>query len=168
VVYWATGDERALTRFLKANLPLAESFAAKYLNSDLHEEARAAAFRALARAAETYNPSRGSFSHHAHWAFRAELSPLRKQRLRFAPETLTATGEVEAGSVAGASREQALADILRAARAAGLPPEARRLIVAIADCDKRERTAECEAHGVSAKQLGAWLLRLKRALDESR
>lgn len=166
VVYRNTGDERALTRFLKANAALAESFAAKYANSDLHDEARAAGLRALARAARTFDSTKGAaFSHHAHWAFRAEMSPLRKQRIRFAPERVTDTGEPpELATGADATREQALRDILRAARAANLPPNALALIVELADCDRRERGEACARHGVTAKRLDEWLTRLRRAL----
>ena len=166
VAFRATSEARYLETFIRANSALGESFAAKYANSDLHDEARAAGLRAIARAARTFDATKGAaFSHHAHWAFRAEMSPLRKQRIRFAPERVTDTGEPpELATRDDATREQALRDILRAARAANLPPAARALIVELADCDRRERGAACKRHGVQAKQREEWLTRLRRAL----
>lgn len=172
--YQRTGSSRALNGFVRANLRLAKKFASAYARScDLCDEAEAAALRAIAKAAKTYDPARSAFSHHAHWLFRAEMATERR-RARRPPGAYSLdqcvsdddapgpAGELPFRDM-GLERAQARQDLLDAATEAGIPAKGLALLAEIADCES-DKLAIYRKHGVDPRMAREWFRRLAKAL----
>lgn len=174
IEYQRTGSSRALSGFVRANLRLAKKFASAYARScDLCDEAEAAALRAIAKAAATYDPARSSFSHHAHWLFRAEMATERR-RARRPPNSYSLDRCVDKDDDGAAfgelpfhdselARAQARQDMLDAAIEAGIPEKGLAVLAEIADCES-DKLAIYRRHGVDPRTAREWFRRLARVL----